>query len=293
MIKYLRIFPQQIIVMKKTIYSLFLGSILFIGGQILLTSSSNGRAFSANDGNTGAPGEGQTCRSCHTGGQFRATVNIIVKDSSGFPVTNYVPGKVYDVDVAISTTSAAQRYGFQLVTLTSNAIPYNAWSQPSANTRIANAGQRSYAEHKGKSVSSLFSTKWTAPVAGTGDIVFYAGGAAVNNNGSTSGDDGDITSLTLIEDISTSSVEYSLENVVSFFPIPAEDYFYVKNTSGSSLNGVIRIIDIQGKIISEVVVNASPNGQVKIDVNQLKSGIYMVQLTSSNQSVLNKRIVIR
>ncbi len=279
--------------MKKNIYTIFLGIILFIGGQILLTSSSNGRAFSANDGNTGAPGESQTCRSCHGGGQFNATVNITVKDSSGFPVTNYVPGKVYDVDVAISTTNAAQRYGFQLVTLTSNAIPYNAWSQPSANTRIANVGQRSYAEHKGKSETNLFSTKWTAPVAGTGDIVFYAGGAAVNNNGSTSGDNGDVTSLTLIEDISTSSIEYSIENVVSFFPIPAEDYFFLKNNGESSLNGVIRVIDLQGKTISEELVNVLPNGQVEISVRQLKSGIYMAQFASSNQSILNKRIVIR
>jgi hypothetical protein len=278
--------------MRKTIHTLFFGSLLFIGGSILLTSSSNGRAFAANDGNTGAPGEGQTCRSCHGGG-FGTTVSITLKDSTGFPVTDYIPGNVYDVDVSINTTGTAQRYGFQMVTLTSNAIPYNAWSQPSANTRIASAGQRDYAEHRGKSTTSSFSTKWTAPVAGTGDIVFYAGGAAVNNDGSTSGDGGNTTSLTISEDISTSISAFSLTEKLVFFPNPVEDQLLIKNTHSELLVGLIRIIDLNGKLISEQSLTVESNKQNVLDLSSLKAGVYMAQIITNNQGSASKRIVVK
>ncbi len=278
--------------MKKTIYTLFFGTLLFVGGSILLTSSSNGRAFSANDGNTGAPGEGQTCRSCHGGG-FGTTVSITLKDSTGFPVSDYVPGKVYDVDVSINTTGTAQRYGFQMVTLTSNSIPYNAWTQPAPNTRIASAGQRDYAEHRGKSITSTFSTKWTAPVAGTGDIVFYAGGAAVNNDGSTSGDGGNTTSLTISEDISTSVNELSIADKLAFFPNPVEGQLFIQNSNSETLTGIIKIVDLSGKLIMDRSLSVDANGQEVVDMTKLNSGVYMAQIITNNQGSATKRIVVR
>ncbi len=278
--------------MKKTIYTLFFGSLLFVGGSILLTSSSNGRAFAANDGNTGAPGEGQTCRSCHGGG-FGTTVSITLKDSTGFPVSDYVPGKVYDVDVSINTTGTAQRYGFQMVTLTGNSIPYNAWSQPSANTRIASAGQRDYAEHRGKSMTNSFSTKWTAPVAGTGDIVFYAGGAAVNNDGSTSGDGGNTTSLTISEDVSTSVTEFSIADKLVLYPNPAEEKLFIQNSNSESLIGMIRIIDLSGKLIEEQSLTVDTNDQNTVNLTNLTPGVYMLQIITNNQGSITKRIVVR
>tara|TARA_R110002049_G_scaffold66165_5_gene173012 strand:+ start:1783 stop:2619 length:837 start_codon:yes stop_codon:yes gene_type:complete len=278
--------------MRKTIYTIFFGTILFIGGSIL-TSSSNGRAFAANDGNTGAPGEtATTCRTCHGAG-FGASLSITLKDSTGSPVTTYVPGRVYDVDVTINTTSAAERYGFQMVTLTSNTIPYNAWSQPSTNTRIASAGQRSYAEHNGKSLTNSFSTKWTAPVSGTGDIIFYAGGVAVNNDGSTSGDGGNTTSLSIQEDISTNVNEFSLKANLTFFPIPADDVLYLSNSSENNLNGVVRIIDLNGKLVFEDQLVINSNSQECINLSLLNSGMYMVQLNTSNQKLLTQRIIVR
>lgn len=278
--------------MKKTIYTLFFGSILFIGGSTLI-SSSNGRAFAANDGNTGAPGETTTtCRTCHGGG-FGTSLSITVKDSTGFPITSYVPGRVYDVDVAVNTTSAAQRYGFQMVTLTSNSIPYNAWSQPSANTRIASAGQRSYAEHRGKSTTSSFSTKWTAPVSGTGDIVFYAGGAAVNNDGSTSGDGGNINSLTIQEDMSTNITELSFDNLITFYPNPAIDVLFMNNMSQENLTGFVRVMDLKGQVVIENQLNINSNSKEEMNVGQLDAGIYMIQLTTTSQNTVTKRIVVQ
>ena len=92
--------------MKKTLLSLFGISIALIGLQVLLVSSSNGRAFIANSGNTGAPGESQTCRSCHGTG-FSTTVTLVVsKDSAlGNPVSSsYIPGDVYDAEFTVNAT---------------------------------------------------------------------------------------------------------------------------------------------------------------------------------------------
>ena len=66
--------------MKKTILSIFFSSIVLIGFNIVLTSSSRGRASDANSGNTGAPNETTTCRSCHGTG-FGTTVAITIKDN--------------------------------------------------------------------------------------------------------------------------------------------------------------------------------------------------------------------
>lgn len=274
--------------MRKNLGKLFILSLLAIATQILLSSSSNGRAFSANSGNTGAPGESQTCRSCHGGG-FGASVSLVVKNSQGFPVSAYVPGNTYEVEVNVNTSSGnPQRYGFQLVSLLPGNAAYNAWSSPSNNTRIANAGTRSYAEHAGKSVSSTFSVDWTAPSAGSGTVNFYAGGAAVNNNGNTLGDGGNTTSLSLVEGNNTSISQEILSGFIQMYPNPASDYLVVKN-NGEQLSGLNVIIrDVKGSLL----LSKSLNSRLELDLSSFDAGLYLVQFISEEGEMYTERLIV-
>ncbi|MBR9832707.1 T9SS type A sorting domain-containing protein [bacterium] len=277
--------------MLKTVYTLFFGSILLIGSQIVLSSSSNGRAFSANSGNTGAPGESQTCRNCHGTG-FGATVAIEFRNLSGSTVNTYIPGMEYELTVKVNSTPGPARFGFQLVSLASNNTPYNAWKSPSANTRIANASNgRSYAEHNGKSMTNTFKVNWTAPSQGTGNITFYAGGAAVNNNGNTSGDGGNTNSLTITEDQSTSVIMNTIETNFNLFPNPVRDILSINNPTSTAFNGQLEIINLIGEQIKSNEIVIGPSSNYVLDLSVLESGIYFIQWTDRSGKKQIQRLV--
>lgn len=279
--------------MKKSIFYTFSLILLGIGTSTLLSSSSNGRAFAANSGNTGAPGESQTCRSCHGTG-FGTTVQIVVKNLNGFPVNEYLPNSTYIVEATVNTSSGSpQRYGFQLVSLLSGNAAYNAWSNPSSNTRIASAGARSYAEHAGKSVSSLFSAQWTAPSSGSGSVTFYMGGAAVNNNGNNLGDGGNTTSLVLPEGQATSIDEYANNWRFSFYPNPVIDQLNIALEGEKQGDVQVVIKDVLGKEVMAAQRLVLGNSVETFDLSGLDNGIYFLQIFNEGRNISSKTIVIR
>ncbi len=263
--------------MKKHINTLFGLSLALISIFILHSSSSNGRAFSANSGNTGAPGESTTCRTCHGSG-FGANVSLLVKDVNGNPVTSYVPGNVYEIEFKVNSAGSPIRYGFQMVTLLNGNVPYNAWTNPSGNTRIASVGARTYAEHAGPSLSSTFKVDWTAPPIGTGNVRFFGGGVAANNNGRNSGDGGNTTVFTLAEGTSTSIAEYT-EQSLKVYPNPVVNILNVELKESAQ----ITLINLQGKTLQESELNS---GTHQLNVEHYENGIYFIRIqTASKRSI--------
>jgi hypothetical protein len=167
----------------------------------VFSSSSGGRAAAANSGNTGAPGESTTCVTCHGGSSFTTSLSIqIYTQGTTTPITNYVPGTTYDMEVMISSTGSPAGYGFQMVALNGSNINAGSWTNAGSNTQIASAGTRSYVEHGGGiSASNTFTTRWVAPSSGTGNVTFYSSGNAVNGTGSTAGDGASLNSVTVSE----------------------------------------------------------------------------------------------
>ncbi len=274
----------------KTLRNLFILSLAGITASVLFTASSGGRAFAANSGNTGAPGESQTCRSCHGTG-FGTTVSLTVKDNSGFPVIEYTPGQSYEVEVSVNTTQGnPARYGFQMLTLKSGNAQYNAWSNPSINTRIdAISNGRSYAEHKGTSISNLFTVDWTAPAVGTGNITFYAGGAAVNSNRGTSGDGGNTTSFVLPESTSTGLANEEANASFTFFPNPANDWVQIKSEGVQS----IQVFNITGQVLKSEDYKGKAGQQYQINVADLAAGTYFVQVNLKGGTKQIKKLIVR
>ena len=190
---------------RSTLISLL--CLAFIG-YVFLTSSSNGRATAANSGNTGAPLETQTCGNCHSGGAYGpVTISIQVFTlGTTNPVTSYVPGQDYDLRVTVNKNAGTPAgYGFQLTCLTvANNSPVAGYSNLATNVKqkLVTTGTftgRTYTEHNGVGTNNIFNMRWTAPAAGTGSVRFYSAGNAVNGTGSTGGDNGGSSNLTLTE----------------------------------------------------------------------------------------------
>ncbi len=276
--------------MKKTLLSIFSLSILFIGAQITLTSYSGGPAFSQNSGNTGAPGESQTCRSCH-GSALNTTVSLVIKDSIGNPVTSYIPGNVYDAEFIVNSTGSI-RYGFQMVSLTSSNTPVNGFAAPAANTRLVILGTgRQYAEHFGKSVSNIFSTQWTAPATGTGTVTFYGGGAAVNNNGNIGGDGGNVTTLSLSENVSVGFVESTLRDELLVYPNPTRNVIRLKNTTSEAKNAIVELYTVSGQLVLTKNLSLQENVAKALNVSKFDSGFYILRVTTDGETVEEKIMI--
>jgi hypothetical protein len=184
--------------MKKVVVSFFF--LVAIG--ILLVGRSGGAAEILNQGYTGAPGE-SNCGQCHSGGIYgTVTPQIqIFQQGTTTPVTAYTPGATYDMQVTVNNTSGSPlRFGFQMTALRAAGNQALAgYSNLGTNVQQITANARTYVEQNASSATNLFTFRWTAPAAGTGNVIFYASGNCANNNGGTSGDKAGTQTLQISE----------------------------------------------------------------------------------------------
>jgi hypothetical protein len=270
--------------MKKIIYTLLLLALGFF-----LMNNSGGRASSANQGNTGAPGDNsRVCSTCHGTG-INVDLDLQVLDQDGQAVSEYVPGSTYRVRVRLLTNSSdARAYGFQMTSIIDNNLDdVETWNNPTNNAVIARAGDREYVEHNGPSTENTFEVDWTAPSAGLGSVTFYSAGNAVNGNGSTSGDGGASNSLTLSEGVASDNLEIENLEIIRISSNPVQDLL-IYNAQRSDTYEV-HIFDSNGR---RVYQKDFFTRYISIDeVSSWNRGIYFVQI-SAEDGVFTDKFVI-
>ncbi len=79
-----------------------------------------------------------------------------------------------------------------------------------------------------------------------------------------------------------------LNNAISMYPNPAQDRVTVSNSSNIQLETAV-IYDLNGKMLNQIDLSTMQGEQV-IDISDLASGVYVVQLTSDTSSAV-KRLV--
>jgi len=114
-----------------------------------------------------------------------------------------------------------------------------------------------YAEISGET-SQIF----TATVNGT-----YA--VAITENG--------CVDTSLCYTVTISDVETITTSDITIYPNPAHDFVVIENSKLRIQN--LEVLDITGKTIKQLTVN---NSEYKIQVEDLKEGVYFIKLTTNN-----------
>ncbi len=258
--------------MKKN-YSYYLTLIAIPFVAVLLLSLSGGRTGQY----SGSPGDGgATCTACHSGGNFGAVATI----TTTIPGTGFVYGDTYEVTV--TATSSAPKHGFQLTTEDASQTKVGTYAAGTGN-QVVNSGTHMTHTLAGNTQTS-WSFDWTAPSSAEGgEITFYASVNAVDGTGGTSGDEVVTTSLPY----SVNSVGIDENELLSFsvYPNPTADYITLKLDEMDFKSGELAILNYNGQIMHK-----STDLNDRIDVSNLKAGIYILQLTSENKKGMSRFI---
>lgn len=261
-------------------------TILFFSAlAFALLSNSGGRAAVANSGNTGAPGEAQTCGNCHNGNSSYGNISIAVEfiDSvTMMPVTILEPNWPYRVRMTISNSGAGtpNGYGGQLTILDDANVAAGNWlGAPAANTKVANAGSRTYMEQTSRSSSNVFEASWRAPGNGVDTLFVYASGNAVNGNNATSNDASGRVALKIPSNsiVSNSS---SLNNLVDFDVRREAGITFINVNEGEPYQ--VELIDAQGRKMWRSEME-SPSNEIKIQDGDHAAGVYFLAIYSAQK----------
>lgn len=268
----------------KNIYKVF----FFLSVALFVLGNSNGPGNSGFQV-TGAPGSflqnnGQpgTCANtgCHSGGNFNPSLSIELLDN-GSAVNAYEPTKSYQVRItATAGMGTPSEYGFQSVALDNNNNQAGGWGDVGTGKHKITLGARSYVEHSTPSSTGIFEMEWIAPAIGTGNVTVFAAVNAANGNNNNTGDAIVNGSLVLTEVPISSVLEYGQEIAsMEVVPNPVRENLNLQINSRVSGNFDIRIMDIQGKIVSTSSLDVQIGEEVaNIDVAHLTPGLYVVQL---------------
>lgn len=238
----------------------------------------------APSGNTGSPGDGSNCTSCHNGTASNQTGLI----TSTVPISGYVPGQTYTISGAITATGIT-KFGFQVSPQDVNGVLKGTMLVTnSAATQLINSGK--YITHKfaGNSFPSgtaTWSFDWTAPSAGTGDVTFYGAFNSSNSNSNTTGDAITLSSLTVSEDITTgiSGINNNFAQL-TVYPNPFTDKLYV-NSSDENDKMEVSVIDINGKVLKRL--NNIQNNQY-LDLQDIAKGYYVLRIKTADGLIIKK-----
>lgn len=239
-------------------------------------------AFSSGSpgGRTGSPGDGQTCRTCHSGAAPTTLSDAIDTD---IPAEGYTPGETYNITASISEQGRSM-FGFELTSETENRNKQGQWIVTNASqNRLTNSNSAVTHSSGGRSGSGskTWQMQWKAPEVNVGAITFYAALMAANGNGGNSGDNLYVAQKT-VQAKQTTSVKNLKEDIsVELFPNPVTSFVTLRLPQDFNEDYGVYLIDAGG-VVRAFYENQAHSRQVKIDVSQLASGNYFLRIFSDN-----------
>ncbi|MFK8160977.1 MAG: choice-of-anchor V domain-containing protein [Lewinella sp.] len=276
-----------------------------LGLAIFFLASSGGPAAAGNY-YTGAPTAGGgtegTCNTCHNSGAStygEPVINVsLVADGETDPITEYTPGQLYTVTVAVgypSTKPEAIGFSSQFLTASSPEVTAGVLGSPSTGSQITNGqGDRKYAEQSTPNTTdSLFTFEWTAPEAGVGEVKMYLAANLVDRNRSTGGDSGSTTPtiITLTEGV-PSGVNNFAAIPHRLFPNPSNGSATLQVTPPASGSYELSITGMNGQVLrNERLELTTGDTQLAVPVEGLKTGVYIVSLTGTDSRLVTRLLV--
>lgn len=233
---------------------------------------------------TGSPVSVGVCAACHLNNAFNPSVDLKMFDGD-VPVTRYIPGQTYTMQVIVKASPNASTFGFQAVALNSVGIGQAGTFQNAPfGTSIRTLNGRSYPEHTFPSLKDTFRLEWVAPAVGFGDVRLFAAGVASNGNGSSSGDGAANASLTLQEDDASSLARP--DHAVSVIDVVQQGRQLLVTTP--DLPGQLSLFDLQGRPGHTL---PATGGTSQISLAGLPAGIWLLQWQSGTQRHTVKLVI--
>lgn len=249
---------------------------------------------------TNAPGESSCYASpaCHAGTANSGPGFGEITIMGGIPQDNlYVPGSTY-VMMPYVVDTAMQKSGFQIVArLLSNGnnAGTSTVTDPTKTQMISGGGydyveQTQTGAHK-PVMANLhdWMYDWTAPLAGSGTVVFYVAFNAANGDGGPSGDNIYTDTLTLFED-TTSGIENSMLPSENFqlFPNPVKDELHIRWYHPIENDLTISVYDAAANTVAQRTEVPSGATECRIDFRSLSKGMYFLHFGHSRPVSLIK-----
>jgi hypothetical protein len=237
---------------------------------------------------TGAPSVNCATSGCHSDGgaaQSSADLFLMVKDTAGNIVTEYVSGQQYNVSFGKHNTNV--KGGFAL--------------SPIGGTLAKNSGDSkvqkfsTYLTHTfaGTAIAggeAEWSGVWTAPATGTAKLTLFFNEA--NNNGSNTGDKIYTQTLDLTR---TATGLSSLNEDIRFkvYPNPAAEQLFIGFEVKYASPITITLTSIDGRQTSMLYDGMEAKGSVEkaFDISALAKGIYLLNIKTDNGIATQKLFV--
>jgi len=235
-------------------------------------------------GKTGSPGDnGTTCTQCHSGTPVDAE-NWITSD---IPELGYEVGETYTI-TATGTHAGVARFGFELTAEDENGNKVGNFTTINSETQFSNSGNsvtHSFAGITPDGDSKSWSMEWTAPSTDVGVVSFYAAFNAANGNGGTTGD----VIYTSMMSVDESSVGFGEELAVADFSFGPNPSFGSIQVNHAYNVAQVSIFDISGKVVLDF---DNYSTESTIDLNNLNSGVYFIQL-KSGEALQSQKLILK
>ena len=252
----------------------------FIAGVAIVSISLSSNSNGPGGNRTGAPGSSGDCSGCHGSANDPNGEVILSVLENGTKITQYQPGKTYDLEFVAKGNSS--KMGFQLSAVTASNQKAGAITNAVSGTEAYNSGNQQIWGHTSPgSLANLnkWTAKWTAPESGTGEVRFFTAAILSNSNGNNSGDYFIKETFTLSEE-AQSNTHNAIASFNGIEQNPVNDLLNLKKAIKKAY-----IWDAQGKLISKF------ENTTQCDVSHLKSGVYHINFINIDGSTGADRFV--
>jgi hypothetical protein len=273
--------------MKKLIFT----AMGMLAAMIMLQSFSSGlgKKDGTEPGYTGSPGDTlKNCTVCHGGTAMEVDPSWV---TSNIPAEGYIPGATYRLR-ATNTEFGATRFGFEVSPQALNGTMLGTMViTDTARTKLVGDGK--YITYREAGVDGVDSNSWEfdwiAPVAGTGEVIFY-GAFNSNFDGHKEGDKTFLSTLKVQEAGTTglSSIDGKISNL-SVYPNPANDHVTI-SFEAKAMNGnmMAELTDLTGKQMSVSIIEKQ-NGTIiqRLNTGSFPAGIYFLRIDGKTVRKIN------
>ena len=252
--------------------------ITMLASNVMLSNRSGAIA-----GRAGDPTSPETCfNGCHMGSSLNSGPGT-ARITSNIPVEGYEPDSTYTIRARIEQDNIT-RFGFQVIpfgTSSNEGIGTVALTEDT-RTRIRTDGAKQYVTHTTAGTDSTnantWSFDWTAPAAGSGEVVFYGSFLATNANNNNQGDQVYAITDTIQEAIATSRFA-DLSTDLSIIPQALEKSIQIEMNLLAATSLEMNVIDLSGRtLFSQTQAVLQGPFRQTISTQGWSTGVYVVIL---------------